>query len=237
MTRLLVSVRNLQEARDAIAGGASIIDVKEPSKGSLGAASPQCWRSIVQWATNQVAVSIALGELIEADLGDRIRQLPEVPFAKIGLSGCRPLDDWAQRWLAARHALPQSVSPVAVVYVDWKTAGAPPPEDVLTTGISLGCQTLLCDTDDKRHGGLLDWISVPQLEQLIAAARGNQMQIVLAGSVDSSNLHHVLAFAPDYVAVRGAVCRGDRTATLCPDRVRQMVEAIARFEASHGNGS
>ena len=36
MTRLLVSVRNAAEAETALAGGATVIDVKEPSRGSLG---------------------------------------------------------------------------------------------------------------------------------------------------------------------------------------------------------
>lgn len=33
MTRLLVSVRSAEEARDALAGGADLIDLKEPTQG------------------------------------------------------------------------------------------------------------------------------------------------------------------------------------------------------------
>ena len=36
MTKLLVSVRDAAEAIDALAGGADLIDVKEPLAGSLG---------------------------------------------------------------------------------------------------------------------------------------------------------------------------------------------------------
>ena len=38
MTKLLVSVRSVAEARIALAGGVDLIDVKEPRRGSLGAA-------------------------------------------------------------------------------------------------------------------------------------------------------------------------------------------------------
>ena len=38
MTRLLVSVRSVEEAEAALAGGADLIDVKEPTRGSLGRA-------------------------------------------------------------------------------------------------------------------------------------------------------------------------------------------------------
>ena len=38
MTRLLVSVRSAAEAEAALTGGASVIDVKEPTRGALGRA-------------------------------------------------------------------------------------------------------------------------------------------------------------------------------------------------------
>ena len=40
MTGLLVSVRDGQEARAALDGGAAVIDVKEPLRGSLGLPQP-----------------------------------------------------------------------------------------------------------------------------------------------------------------------------------------------------
>ena len=40
--RLLVSVVSAEEARRALAGGADIIDVKDPNEGALGAPSPAC---------------------------------------------------------------------------------------------------------------------------------------------------------------------------------------------------
>ena len=36
MTGLLVSVRSAEEAEIALAGGANLIDIKEPSRGALG---------------------------------------------------------------------------------------------------------------------------------------------------------------------------------------------------------
>ena len=39
MSGLLVSVRNVEEALAALEGGASLIDVKEPSRGPLGRAA------------------------------------------------------------------------------------------------------------------------------------------------------------------------------------------------------
>jgi uncharacterized protein (UPF0264 family) len=46
VAQLLVSVRSADEARTALAGGASIIDVKEPDHGSPGQAPWSVWRDV-----------------------------------------------------------------------------------------------------------------------------------------------------------------------------------------------
>lgn len=74
--RLLVSVRNAAEALMAVRGGADIVDVKEPSRGSLGRASLDSLHAIADLLKNQpqrpgsvkiepIPLSIALGEVQE----------------------------------------------------------------------------------------------------------------------------------------------------------------------------
>ena len=74
--RLLVSVRNAEEALMAVRGGADIIDVKEPSNGSLGRASVENLLAIADVLKLQqqhadrvrieaVPLSVALGEVQE----------------------------------------------------------------------------------------------------------------------------------------------------------------------------
>lgn len=74
--RLLVSVRNAEEALLAVRGGANIVDVKEPSHGSLGRASLEDLQAIAGLLKCQqqlagrprieaVPLSIALGEVQE----------------------------------------------------------------------------------------------------------------------------------------------------------------------------
>ena len=65
MTRLLVSVRDASEALAALAGGADIIDVKEPTRGSLGMADGDAVAGVVEAVGERVPVSAALGELCE----------------------------------------------------------------------------------------------------------------------------------------------------------------------------
>src|SRR5699024_7424313 len=137
MTRLLVSVRSAEEAGSALAGGADVIDVKEPSRGALGAAEPSVWREIVRLVDGRAPVSVALGELrdfqAESADSDFASCLRGVRWAKLGLAGCARLPDWGKRWRAAIGSLPEQVQSVAVIYADWRSADAPAPEAVLAT--------------------------------------------------------------------------------------------------------
>ena len=60
---LLVSVRSDGEAIEAIAGGATIIDVKEPLHGSLGCASPDVIARVAGVVGQDRPWTMACGEL------------------------------------------------------------------------------------------------------------------------------------------------------------------------------
>jgi hypothetical protein len=90
MSGLLVSVRNAAEAEEALAGGADIIDVKEPSRGPLGRADAQNARDVIQTVSGRRLVSVALGELAESSDESRL--------------------DWLRGLVKASH-LPRSVLP------------------------------------------------------------------------------------------------------------------------------
>ena len=114
MTQLLISVRSAEEAAIAVRGGADWIDVKEPSRGSLGAADVSIQREVVAAVNGERPVSAALGELIEQSGSDSLA--PGVAFAKVGLARAADCSDWRERWRQWADALPAAVHPVAVAY-------------------------------------------------------------------------------------------------------------------------
>jgi uncharacterized protein (UPF0264 family) len=65
MMNLLVSVRSAAEAEAALAGGAGLIDVKEPARGALGRADAAVIAAVVRAVGGRRPVSAALGELAE----------------------------------------------------------------------------------------------------------------------------------------------------------------------------
>ena len=221
MTRLLVSVRSAAEATIAAEAGAAIIDVKEPQRGSLGAADGETIDQIAAAIGGRVPLSVALGEL-EGPEGRPVWQ-SRVQFAKLGLAGCARLPDWQSRWKKVIDELPGGTKPVAVVYADWPAAAAPEPEEVLRAALTFGCCAVLIDTFDKCGPALFDWLPPARLRPFVAKVRERGMLVVLAGSLDERSLRQALTLDADFVAVRGAACRDGRRSEIDPSRVRRLV--------------
>ena len=221
---LLVSVRSADEARIALAGGADVIDVKEPSRGSLGAASAVTVGEVVAAVGGRAPVSVACGEFLEG--GDFCGVVGGVSYAKVGLAGCATDADWPLRWRATISRWPAQVAPVAVAYADWRRAGAPTPEGVLAVAVETGCPALLVDTWDKSAGGLFDHWSPNDVASFCRHARSRNMPVVLAGSLQLAALEIAVRCGPNLVAVRGAACDGGRNGAISPARVRAVRLAL-----------
>ena len=235
MTRLLVSVRNAAEAEVACTAGADLIDVKEPARGPLGAADAAVIEAVVATVRGRLPVSVALGELPEdAGLADDLAG--RVQYAKFGLAGCGDLAAWIPRWRSAIERLPQGVAPVAVAYADWRPAAAPDPRAVLDRAGSLACRAILLDTFDKSGGPLTEHVDWEDLAAFISAAGARGLLSVVAGGLDVEEITRVLQLSPDYVAVRGAACAGDRRGRLDATRVRRLAALVHGWECGAALG-
>ncbi len=230
---LLVSVRNATEALTALAGGADVIDVKEPNRGSLGAADGDTISAVVRAVNGRAPVSAALGELTDSigtQNGNGAPFLPEgVSFFKLGLAHCASLSNWRSRW---QHTIEEMTSgasarPVAVVYADWRTAQSPPPRDVLSAAVEHDCPALLIDTWNKSAGTLFDPWRLDDLCSFLAAARSHDLAVVLAGSLTGQSIAAAARLGPDLVAVRSAACDSGREGIVSEKRVRELKSAIA----------
>jgi uncharacterized protein (UPF0264 family) len=222
MTQLLVSVRDADEATTALVSGAHLIDVKEPQRGSLGAADLETVEAIVRVVNERVSVSVALGELLEIDATAFARVPRGVRYAKVGLAGCANVCDWAAHWQQCLEHLPSDVIPVAVVYADQMAAAAPPAHSIIREAARLHCGAVLVDTWQKRAGNLLDHWSVQQVHEFVSDVGSQGMLSVVAGSLTIASLGTILPTRPDVIAVRGAACQGDRTGKIVGMKVEQL---------------
>jgi uncharacterized protein (UPF0264 family) len=233
---LLVSVRSATEALAALAGGADVIDVKEPNQGSLGAADDDTISAVVQAVAGRAPVSAAFGELIDLTIASNrngTRTLVDgISLLKLGLARCRALNTWQTRW---EHALDTMIADssngnaqaVAVVYADWRAAQAPSPQDILSAAIQHQCPALLIDTWDKSAGTLFDHWRADELQSFMTEVRSHDTCVVLAGSLTGQGVITAARLGADLVAVRTAACEGGRTGTVSETKVRELKNAIA----------
>lgn len=229
--QLLVSVRNPSEARSAILGGAEIIDIKEPARGSLGKADDAVIAHIVHTVREldpAIPISAALGELHEWEEATTIPTMSQdVGFVKLGLSRLARTGDWKDRWRTFRDCFerlnPHSPAWVMVSYADWIAADAPSPKVLMEAAPELDCRMVLLDTFAKTGRTLLDILSLSELVEIQAASNQKELPLALAGSLRAEDLRRLDGLSPDIIAIRSAACwEGDRNGSICPVAVSQF---------------
>jgi uncharacterized protein (UPF0264 family) len=230
MTGLLVSVRSAAEAEVALSGGADIIDVKEPRRGTLGPADPNVWQEILQIVGGRVPASAALGELGSGSTAELAAKTTGFSFAKVGLS------DWHDgarvKWSKTLCAIPDSVLLVPVVYADATAVGWASLSEAVRVAVGLASDArsslILIDTFQKQGRTLLDFVSLSELQQTISKAAGHKIRIALAGSLDEWAIEQLTPLEPAYIGVRGAACTGGRDGTIDLARVKSLAQLVDR---------
>jgi uncharacterized protein (UPF0264 family) len=235
MAQLLVSVRNAAEAEAALAGGAALIDVKEPRNGPLGRASDETIATVVQAVAGRRPVSAALGELSDPSVC-RYPPFGDYAFLKWGLHQAGRLQ-WRERVERFDNHL-LSFMPncrqVLAAYADWELANAPPLDEVCAYVLRRRSGgVLLLDTFTKAappgaaRPTLLDFVSPSTIVRLCERCRDAGVRVALAGSLGRAEIEELMPAEPNWFAVRGAVCAGsDRAATVSASKVRELAELL-----------
>jgi uncharacterized protein (UPF0264 family) len=228
--KLLVSVASAAEARRALAGGADIIDVKDPREGALGAPAPRVLSAIARAVGTAVPVSVALGDLPDlphtAALAARGAALSGAAYVKVGLRGVRELDRAVAIVRAVADAVRPQAAVIAAAYADAHALDPPAlsPACLPVVVERAGIAGALVDTFVKDGRGLYAWLSESELADLVARTRRAGGIFALAGQLRRGELRRVAA---DVVGVRSAVCRGgDRTGELDANLVAAAVAEL-----------
>ncbi|MEP9369858.1 (5-formylfuran-3-yl)methyl phosphate synthase [Xanthobacter sp. VNH20] len=214
---LLASVATLAEMECALAGGADIVDLKDPSRGALGAwavadlqAAVARWRALPQ-PRPQLSATVGDHSPVPDVLAHAVQRVgaPGVPLVKIGffpqpgasLSAC--LDALAP--LAREYRL------IAVLFAD-----RAPDFSLLPALKAAEFHGVMLDTADKGAGRLTDHLPLPRLQDFVTQARALGLLTGLAGSLRLADIAPLRALSPDYLGFRGALCGGARTDALDP---------------------
>jgi uncharacterized protein (UPF0264 family) len=227
--RLLVSARDADEAAIALAGGADVIDLKEPARGALGAVDAATLRAAVAIVGGRRPVSATTGDMPPDDpdaviAAARAVAATGVDFVKIGLF---PGAGRGELIVRLGGEVCGEARLVGVMFAD---SGFDPA--LLPALAAAGFAGVVIDTADKRAGRLVDHLPVVELGSLVAAARAHGMFCGLAGSLRREDLPRLAALDPDLIGVRGAASAGsDRTAGLEAARVAALVADLTAWRA------
>jgi (5-formylfuran-3-yl)methyl phosphate synthase len=230
--RLLISVRNVHEARSAEAGGAAIIDAKEPARGSLGQVDAAVLEEIRAAMPTRKWLSAALGDIATPDDVARAFAAVTVPvrIVKLGFRGVADpgrIERLLQEALRRAEAHEGRPRVVAVAYGDHVRAESLVPQSVRAIAQGMGAAGLLIDTCIKDGRTLFDFMEVPALASIGSMLAADELEFALAGNLGLERVGQAFEAGATIFGVRGAVCAaGRRTDGIVEERVRELAELI-----------
>jgi len=223
MMRMLVSVRSVAEARIAALEGADFIDLKEPRDGALGGLPVATIAAVVRALRDQgsrLPISATIGDLPMSGLAAILAQVEAVAacgvdYVKVGIERAPQPGAVLDALAATGHAIvPVFIGDRGVAFEQVEHA------------CRLGFPALMVDTADKRTGSLFDVLSSAELVRFVGMVRASGALVGLAGALRRPQLDALRALGPDFAGFRSAVCAGDRSGELDPERLRDLAAAL-----------
>ncbi len=233
MTKLLASVRTPGEAQVAIAGGADIVDLKEPAQGALGRLPDATIAAILRAVAGRRLTSATIGDMPLAPepvlAAVRAMAATGVDIVKLGIFA----GDVEATLAALAAAARDGVRMVAVLFAD-----RAPDLALVARCAAAGFRGVMLDTADKSAGALTRHLSETALARFIADARRHGLLAGLAGSLAAADVPRLLPLRPDYLGFRSALTAGGRNAPLdaaAVARLRALLDGEARLAGARSS--
>jgi (5-formylfuran-3-yl)methyl phosphate synthase len=236
--RLLVSVVHADEIPAALAGGADIVDAKNPEEGALGAPPTALLQALRAAVTPPTLRSVALGDAPHLPGTLALAAAGAVAggadFVKLGLRGS-DRSETAFALLSAVVGAAAGVDPrarvVAVAYADASRAGGLPPGALPRVAAAAGAHGVMLDTFVKDGTSTFAVLGLSAVERFVSESRALGLRTALAGALALQDLDAACRLDLDVVGVRGAACVGGRSGRIEAGRVRALRE---RLDARRG---
>ncbi len=227
--KLLVSPMNIVEARAALAGGADILDVKNPKEGSLGANFPWAIRAVADLAEGRVPVSATIGDLDykpgTASLAALGAAVSGADYIKAGLLGVKTGEQAEEMLLGIVKAVKDYDSGKRVVaagYSDYTRANSVSPMLLPAAAAKAGADLVMVDTAIKDGRSTFEFMNEQDLKDFISLGHDEGLKVALAGTIGFGHLEMLKRLNPDIIGVRGIVCGGDRRSAIQAELVKKL---------------
>ena len=224
-----MSVLSGHEAEVALAGGADIIDAKNPASGPLGAVSIPTLLDICRVTPTTHLVTAALGDAENEGAIENMARAYAATSAgllKVGFAGTSSIERGVSLLTAAIRGAAAGSSDrcgvVAVAYADAHVVASLAPGALTEAASRAGAMGVLLDTADKHGPSLRDLVSQRELSAWTASAHEAGLLVAVAGRLQADDLRFVRDAGADIAGVRGAACEGGRTGRVTIERVRAL---------------
>ena len=226
---LMVSVQDLYEAKQALKGGADIVDVKNLQEALVGSAHPNVVKQIRDEVPSAHHASVTLGVV-----PDQIGTVSMAVYAagcldatsvKVGFM----VSDYnlaLETLIASKEALQgTNTKLIGSLFADnLLYKGGIDPDLMVRLAKDSDCDGFLIDTLVKDGRNLFDFIPEARLKEIVLEGKELGMSTALSGHLKMSDIDELSRVNPDIVGVRGAVCqKGDRDS-------RVHWESVAEFK-------
>jgi len=232
--RLLVSPRDVEEAKSAVEGGADIIDVKNPKEGSLGANFPWIIREIRRVVPKDIPLSATIGDFCfkpgTASLAALGAVTSGADYIKIGLYGITTKDEAIDMVYSVSRSIKEydhDKKVVIAAYSDFERIGSISP--LLLPEICTGydVDVVMVDTGIKDGRSTLEFMPIDTIKTFINKSHSNGFEVAIAGSLSAEDIERLTSLDPDIIGVRGIVCGGDRNADIDKNLVKALKECVS----------
>jgi uncharacterized protein (UPF0264 family) len=241
--KLLISPINEEEAAEAIAGGADIIDVKNPKEGALGANFPYVIKRIKEMTPNKLEVSCTLGEVGNLPGSVSLAALGAaslgIDYIKVGLSRIQTPKEaifLLQNVNRAAKECNPNIRIAVAGYADGKRIGEINPLLIPEIAFKSKVDIAMLDTSVKDGKNLFDNLTKSQLKKFVDSAHDFGLKAALAGSLRKQDLPVVYGLGADIAGLRGAACKNGNRVTGQINRklVSELAETIKQAESQAG---
>ena len=237
--KLLVSVQSLKEAKIAVASGCDILDIKNPAEGSLGANFPWLLKDVVDSLIDpRCETSATIGDLYHkpgtASLAGYAVASLGIKYVKAGLYDSKTYEQAVEMISSVKRAVEMANRKsffVASGFADWRKISGLSPQDLLRAAIKAKGDVVLLDTFIKDGSNLFDNMSVIELHKFVDSCHRHGIKCALAGSIKLEHVDQLKKISPDFIGVRGAICRDQKNRKSSIDKKR-TIEFVQRVKTN-----
>ena len=207
---LMVSVQNMEEAKQALKGNADIVDVKNLQEALVGSAHPWLVKEVRDYVPKETHASVTLG-VVPNQVGTVAMAvysagLLKATSVKVGFMKTE-YQMAVDILLASKEALNGTETKlIGSLFADNSLYDGLDPNKMVDLAEDGECDGFLIDTLTKDGRNLFDFMSEEILTDIVYQGKSMGVSTALSGHLRLDNLDELARINPDIVGVRGAVC-------------------------------